>query len=304
MRKRGKFSLSLRGREAMLGYMFIMPWLIGFIVFFLANYLHTLRMSVSSVDMVAAGGYDLSFSGLENFRHIFTEHATFTRVFVESMLGILVDIPLIIFFSLFIALLLNRKFKMRGIVRAVFFLPVIMASAAITNAIEQSLLMVMGGLTTMPPEMQQTTGLSVQSIAVLLANFGLPLQIIQYIIGAVARVYEIVRASGVQILIFLAALQSVPTSLYEVAFIEGSTPYEAFWKITLPIISPLIVTNVVYTVVDRYVTSAVVDMAYESAFLHWSFGVSAAMSVVSSVAVLLLLLMVCGFISKFAFYHT
>jgi len=301
--KKRRFNLSLRGKEAMLGYIFIMPWLLGFVVFFLGNYLHTLRMSFSSVEMVAAGGYTLNFDGLANYAHLFTVHATFTRTFVESMLNILVDIPLIIFFSLFIALLLNRKFKMRGIVRAIFFLPVIMASAAIASAIQQSLLMVMGGLTTLPPEMEQTAGLNVQAIAILLSDFGLPIVVIQYIIGAVSRVYEIVRASGVQILIFLAALQSVPTSLYEVAFIEGSTPYEAFWKITLPIISPLIITNIVYTVVDRYVTSTVVAMAHESAFLHWNFGLSAAMSIVSSFAILLILFVVCGAISKIAFYH-
>ena len=302
--KKEKFSLSLRGREAMLGYFFILPWLIGFVVFFLGNYLHTLRMSLSHVEIVPAGGYELRFAGFANFSEAFTEHATFNRVFVESMVNILIDIPLIIFFSLFIALLLNRKFKMRGIVRAIFFLPVIMASGAIVSAIQQSMLLVMGGLATMPPEMEQTTGLNVQAIAILLADFGLPLQVIQYIIGAVARVYEIVRASGVQILIFLAALQAVPGSLYEVAFIEGSTPYEAFWKITLPIISPLIITNIVYTVVDRYVTSVVVDMAHESAFLLWNFGLSAAMSLVSSTAILLILFIVCGAISKVAFYQT
>jgi ABC-type sugar transport system permease subunit len=117
------------------------------------------------------------------------------------------------------------------------------------------------------------------------------------------RVYEIVRASGVQILIFLAALQSIPVSIYEMAKIEGANAYETFWKITFPMVSPLILTNVIYTIVDSFIVSDVVDAAYTTAFTSSNFGLSSAMSVLSSAGVCIILLVVGYIISKRTFYQ-
>ena len=105
-----------------------------------------------------------------------------------------------------------------------------------------------------------------------------------------------------QIIIFIAALQSVPGALYEVAKIEGATGYETFWKVTFPMVSPLIITNVVYTIVDSFVDSDVVEKAYDMAFVNFDWGVSA-MSLLSSVIVIALLVIVCKLISKKVFYY-
>ena len=124
-----------------------------------------------------------------------------------------------------------------------------------------------------------------------------------YIISAVGHISGIITASGVQIIIFIAALQSVPNSLYEVAKIEGATGYETFWKVTFPMIMPLILTNIVYTVVDKFSSSAVVKLSYDTIFTGKDYRLGSLMSLVSMLIVCLFLAIVCGLISKRTFYY-
>lgn len=135
------------------------------------------------------------------------------------------------------------------------------------------------------------------------ANIGFPEALLEYIIGAVSRIYVIVRSSGVQIVIFIAALQSIPGALYEVAKIEGATAYESFWKITLPMVSPLILTNIVYTIVDSFIQSDVVEKAQEVAFTAYNYGAGSAMSLISTVLVCAILAISGAIISKKTFYY-
>ena len=137
----------------------------------------------------------------------------------------------------------------------------------------------------------------------LFGNLMISRDMLEYIVGAVSRITSIVSASGVQIVIFIAALQSIPSSLYEVAKIEGATGYETFWKVTFPMVMPHIITNVVYTVVDSFVSSDVVNLAYETAFTEFNYGLSSVFSLVSTVVTCLILVLVCGFISKRTFYY-
>ena len=296
--------LSLRQREIVSGLFFISPWLVGISLFFILNMMQAVRFSFSELYMDhEAGGFSLAAIGLENFRFALFVHGTFNRELVESLITMLVNVPLIIFFSLFLAMALNRTFFGRGIVRAIFFLPVIMATSAIQESMDAVVRMMMGGVTSLPPEVaEQQAGFNPLTIALFLIEAGVPPMLIGYIIDAIARLYDVLRASGVQILIFLAALQAIPASMYEVAQIEGATAYETFWKITFPLVSPLILTNVVYTIVDTFADSPVVSTAFNTAFLHNNFGLSSAMALISSAMACLLLLLVGWLISKRVFY--
>lgn len=298
--KKGKLTLSQR--QIVFGYTFIAPWLIGFLVFFVANLLRAIQYSFNEVVINPSGGYTMNFVGFENYVYALTQHATFNKILLDSLSGMLIDVPLIVFFSLFMAILLNQKFKGRTVVRAIFFLPVILMSSAIENALASALLLMLKGVSAIPDELKQN-GFSADYLINTFSNLGFPPFLLAYIEGAVNRVYEIVRGSGVQILIFLAALQAIPGSLYEVAKIEGATAYETFWKITFPMVSPLILTNVVYTIVDSFTVSEVVDTAYTTAFTNMNFGLSSAMSLLSSVSVSIVLLVVGYFISRKTFYH-
>jgi ABC-type sugar transport system permease subunit len=298
-------SLSLSGKRAIVGLLFVLPFATGFLAFIAAGIVSTLRMSLS--DVVVAGtasGMEQIWNNFQNYIIAFTQHPTFSEVLGSSILNMVIDVPLIIFFSLFMAIILNRQFIGRGFVRAIFFLPVIMGSAAIANTLEMAMGQMLGGISSVPPEvMRETTGFNAGAIIMLLDSFQTPPQVIDFLVDVIANLHEVIRAAGVQILIFLAALQSIPPSMYEVAQIEGATGYETFWKITMPMVSPLIITNVVYTVVDTYANSEVVDTAYETFFRLQNFGGSAAMSMSTAILVCLVLFAVCYLISKRVFYY-
>lgn len=295
--------LTLMQKRALTGIAFISPWLIGFIVFYLVSFVKTIQFSLCKVTVGDTGGYRLAFKGLSNFKYALFQDADFNHILVDSVVSMVVDVPLIIFFSLFMAILLNQKFKGRTIIRAIFFIPVIMNSGAINDALELARQLIAGGLSAMVSEVSSSTSSSSAYLLDVFMNLGMPDNIIEYILGAIGRMYDIIKASGVQIIIFLAALQSVPGSLYEVSKIEGATSYETFWKVTFPMVTPLILTNVVYTIVDSFVTSDVVDRAYEMAITNHNYGISSAMSLLSTGVVGVVLVVVTIFISRKTFYY-
>ena len=301
-----KRGLSLLQKRNAKGFMFILPWLVGFIVFYARSLFMTVQFSLSTMDTTsAAGGYTLHWAGLSNYLYAFRVHGTFKQILTTSVLNMLVDVPLITFFSLFMAILLNRKFKGRTMVRAIFFLPIIMNAGAITSAMELARTMMSGGISSGASEISDaaSSGVDVAYFIELFKNLAMPDKLLDYIVAAVARINDIISASGVQIIIFIAALQSIPGSMYEVAKIEGATAYETFWKVTFPMVMPHIITNVVYTVVDNFAQSDVVQLAYDTCFNKVNYGLSSAMSVVSTVIVCVILVLVCGFIQKRTFYY-
>lgn len=296
--------MTLQKKRMITGYLFILPLLIGFLLFFGKYLLETILYSLSEITFTDSG-YSQVYVGLDNYKFAFLRHAKFNRTLVESVGNMLIDVPLIIFFSLFVALLINKKFPGRTLVRAILFLPVIMTTAAITTAMSSSLSEMMGGLNSVASMdgAAGTEGLNATVLMDFLVEFGLPEQIGEYIIGAVSRIYDIVRSSGVQILIFLASLQSISPALYEVAKLEGATGYEIFWKITFPMVSPLIVTNMVYTIVDMFSQAEILELAQNTAFSELNFGLSAAMSLVSAAVVALVIGIAVWLVSKKVFYQ-
>ncbi len=301
-----KKKLTLSRKRSITGFLFILPWLIGFIWFYARSLFLSIEFSLSNLTVNPGGGYTLEFVGLDNFLYAFRAHATYKQVLTTSIGNMLIDVPLITFFSLFMALLLNKKFRGRTLVRAIFFLPVILNSEAITAAMNLVRTMMSGGISSASAEMAEAaagTGVGLTYYIEMFSNLGLPDSIITYIAGAVDRISDIINASGVQIIIFIAALQSIPESMYEVAKIEGSTAYETFWKVTFPLVMPHIVTNVVYTVVDSFTQSEVVELAYDTAFTEMNYGLSSVFSLVSTVVTCLILVIVCRFIQKRTFYY-
>ena len=302
--KRKKRSLSQR--RAIKGFLFITPWLIGFIWFYARSLFMTIQFSFSNMVVNPGGGYTLDFVWLDNFIYAFRAHATYKQVLTTSVGNMVVDVPLITFFSLFMAMLLNRKFRGRTLVRAIFFLPVILNAEAIVDAIGLSRVMMSGGISSASAEMaaSASSGMSIEYYIQMFSSLGLPEVLIEYISGAVSRISDIINASGVQIIIFIAALQSIPGSMYEVAKIEGATAYETFWKVTFPMVMPHIITNIVYTVVDSFAKSDVIELAYDTAFgPQMNYGLSSVFSLVSTVVTCLILVIVCGFIQKRTFYY-
>ncbi|MFT4144488.1 MAG: sugar ABC transporter permease [Mobilitalea sp.] len=305
---KSKKKMTLLQKRKMTGYLFILPWFIGFLVFYVKSIVMAGHFALSELSMDAVnGGYKLTNVGFENFRYAFQVHGSFKQILTTSIID-MVDVPLIIFFSLFMAILLNKKFKGRTLVRAIFFVPIIMNSGAITAAMDLSAQMMQGGISSQAAEMLtnpvgSSIGMNIDSLIDMFINLGLPMSLLDYTILAVARINDIIAASGVQIIIFIAALQSIPGSMYEVSKMEGATGYETFWKVTFPMVMPHIITNVVYTIVDSFTESEVVDLAYKTAFTDFNYGLSSVFSLVSTIVTCFILVLICGLIQKRTFYY-
>lgn len=302
-----KSKLTLLQKRNLKGFLFIIPWLVGFIWFYARSLFLTTQFSFSKLSVNPSGGYDLEFAGLDNFIYAFRAHGTYKQILTSSVGNMLIDIPLIIFFSLFMAIMLNQKFKGRTLVRAIFFLPVILNSGAILDAMELARTMMSGGVSNASKELIEAASenaVNLEYYIQMFSNLGIPDKLIEYVAGAVGRISDIISASGVQIVIFIAALQSIPSSLYEVSKIEGATTYETFWKVTFPMVMPHIITNVVYTVVDSFTKSDVVELAYETAFKQNNYGLSSVFSLVSTLVTCLILVLVVRAIQKRTFYYT
>lgn len=306
MKRKKKHGLSLIQKRNFKGFLFILPWLIGFIVFYARGLFQSIQFSLNTLTVPATGGYTLDWVGFDNYIYAFRVHGTFKQVLTSSIGNMLIDVPLIIFFSLFMAILLNKKFKGRGIVRAIFFIPVIMGAGAITDALELARTMMNDGINTSAGEISDAAAaasVSIEYFIDLFKNLSIPDKVLDYVVGAVTRVTEIISASGVQLIIFIAALQSIPGSMYEVAKIEGATAYETFWKVTFPMVMPHIITNFVYTVVDKFADSEIIELAYNTTFDNFDYGLGSAMSMVSTVIVCAILFIVVAIIQKRTFYY-
>lgn len=306
--KKKKFRLSLTKRRMIMGYVFILPWFVGFLLFYVRSIILTGQFSLSTLTVNAnVGGYTLEYVGMKNFIYAFREHGTFKQILTTSVGNMLIDVPLITFFSLFMAMLLNKKFPGRAVFRAIFFLPVILSSGAISEMMELAEAMMNGGLSTTTAEVtsggMSNLAFDVDYLVNMFVNLGIPSTLLEYLSTAVGRINDIITASGIQIIIFIAALQSIPSSLYEVAKIEGATAYETFWKVTFPMVMPHIITNVVYTIVDSFTNSEVVELAYNTALSEFNYGLSSVFSLVSSVVTCAILVLIVGLIQKRTFYY-
>lgn len=300
---KSKKKMTLSRKRSIVGLLFISPWLLGFLTYYANGLFDTVVMAFSDVQKNEAGGFTSVFNGIENFKYAFLEDPEFNQILANSVIDILIDVPLIIFFSLFLAIILNGNFRGRTVFRAILFLPVIMGAGVIVDAIDAAQAVVSGGLDAVSGSMTVTQDTGMAQILGAFVEFGVPEKLITYLSQAVERIFTVVRASGVQTIIFIAALQSISSSLYEVAKIEGATAYETFWKVTMPMVSPMILTNVVYTIVDSFTKSDIIAKAEEMAFTSFKYGISSAMSLISTVVVCGLLLIICGLISKKVFYH-
>jgi len=293
-----------QNRNKLIGLLFISPWIVGFLLFYLRNLIVAVNFSLSELNMLPDGGFSLTFLGLKNYRIAFLEDAGFLPALVKSLQNLLTDVPLIIFFSLFVALILNGKFKGRALVRVIFFLPIIFIIPTVTSALSNTLSSVSEGISSLPADVEQSADMNIARFLTQLTEFGFPENLVNYIIGAVGRIYEIIKASGIQILIFLAALQAIPGSLYEVSEIEGATSYETFWKVTLPLVSPMILINVVYTIVDSYFSSPILRASYNTTFGQMNFGMGAVYAIVGSLLVCAVLVIIGALSSKLVFYQS
>ncbi|MFP4661086.1 MAG: carbohydrate ABC transporter permease [Halanaerobiales bacterium] len=291
--------LTLRQRRVAAGYLFSIPFLLGFILFFLYPFIQAFAFSLNELSMTREG-FELAFKGLENYHFAINVHKSFFRVFIENIMNMLVHVPLVLAFSFFSALIINQKFRGRFLARLIFFLPVIMSAGIIIQ-------MDTGDMISQLMHGAEQSGFVFGGMGLryFLYSTNLPMVMIDFVLGAVDRIPDIIQASGIQILIFLAGLQSISPSIYEAADVEGASRWECFWLITLPLLSPIIITNTVYTIIDTFVTpgNEVVMLIREVSMEGAGYGVSMAMAVIYFLSIMILLALIIKIATRWVFYQ-
>lgn len=282
-----KFHLSYSTNRKLNGFLYVLPFIIGFFLCFAIPLFNTIWYSFNTISVNDTGGMKFAFAGFQNYINLFTNEVTtvaqpMIRLFADQNLTIFTNFPLIVIFSLFMALLANMKFKGRGVVRVIYFLPIIFGLEVVTDML---------AITTGGEWAQESSGLLSQSSLsdLLMIYTDIPRRVLLPIITYIDKIFDILSQSGVQTLIYLAGLQSISPSLYEVAKIEGATAYETFWKVTIPSIMHITLFVAIYTVVDLFLASPISEEAYSFAFEQSKIGVGSALSVVYIFNVLLVL---------------
>lgn len=294
------------------GYGFIALWAIGTLWLFIIPVLTSLWYSLCNtqlldkagaleVGMTSAGIYT-EWNNFGNYIKAFTVDTDYPRLLAQSLGEILPQAAVILIFSLFIAVILNQKFRGRTLARAIFFLPVLIATGPVISVINGD--MASQGVS----DAAQFSSLFKTDLVTELMEFigiyNINQTFTEFIQDITSNVLNLVWNSGIQILIFLSALQNIPPSAKEAANMEGATAWEFFWKITFPIISPMILANLVYTIIDAFVSTDNVVMKYVlQQSRQWEYGYSAALAWVYFAIVGAVLGLVCFIVNRFVYYE-
>ncbi|MBP1989073.1 carbohydrate ABC transporter permease [Paenibacillus eucommiae] len=281
-----KFRLSMERRHILEGYVFVLPFVVGIIAFFLFPLYVSIKLSFG--ELVRMVGFEIQWTGLDNFKRAFLVDIEFLPMFLRVINQTLLKAPLIIIFSVILAILVNKSIRFRGFFRTVFFIPFLLGT---------------GGV------MQQLLDLRVDKALISIADGGLiPRELLMYLgptaVSGIDTFFGIIVAvlwsSGVQILLVLSGLQNIPVSLYESAKIDGATGWEMFWKITLPMLSPVLVLVIIYTLVDSFtgMVNPILSYIKEMAFINLDFEYAAAMGWIYFAFIILMVLLVMAVFSK------
>ncbi|MBQ6096013.1 MAG: sugar ABC transporter permease [Lachnospiraceae bacterium] len=301
MKKQKKTLAGLQKRKAISGYIFISPFLIGFAVFMVKPLLQSLYMSFCNVE-IAAGVINPVFAKIDQYKYALTIDPQFNQLLVQEFTRMLTNSLAIMVFSFFVALILNQEFKGRALVRAIFFLPVILSSGVILGLETNNSLMA---------QMQTDINEAVSGISItatvenLLRTANVGTKLFEQVFSIIDGIYDVAIASGIQIIIFLSGLQTISSSMYEAADIEGCTAWESLWKITFPMISSMFLVNWVYTIIDFCMRSdnQVIDKINRVMITDINYGLASAMSWLYFLIVMAFVGITSLLISKGVYYY-
>ena len=308
--KKRKRGASLDVRKARAGWIFILPFLIGFVLIYLPVVFDSIKYSFHEIKILVGGGYELKWVGWKNYSDAILVDTSFVTTLVAGLKQLILDIPSIVLFSLFVAIILNQKIAGRAAFRAIFFIPVILTTGLIAdidagNSMNDYMSSASGIDDGSGEESQATEIVSVMDVENLFRGMMIGTEIVEYVVQMVNNIFNIVNRCGVQMLIFLSGLQSISPAIYESCSIDGASGWETFWKIPLPMVSPMILVNTVYTIIDAFTSSDNKVMAYISTVYEQANGnvLSSAMSWMYFLIVILIIAAVAGILSAFIFYQ-
>lgn len=239
-----RLTLSYERRRALTGFLFALPFIIGAITFFVRPFIGTIIYSLSKI-VYGNNGTTVSFLGFKNYIDAFVSNSEFLPAFLDSIGNVLYEVPFILVFSLAMAVVLSGDFKGRTFFRAAFFLPLIISTGPAAAAAQGSA----SNLYSADTSVMMFEAISIEP---LLMSFGLSEGLITVLVSIINNIFNLTLKSGVQILIFISGIKAIPTYLYEVTQIEGANRWETFWLVTFRMISPMLLINIVYTIIDSF----------------------------------------------------
>lgn len=286
----------LSSRQNRYAYAFLLPWIIGVTAFFLFPMVETVRYVFNQVTMTAEG-LEYKFIGLETFNTLFVNSPQAIKLIAESVSDMFVRVIMVLFFSLFMAIVLNQKFVGRAFSRMVLALPIIVSSGVLLSVFKQDLF-VQSAI-----DQADYTIFQGEILNQTLLSMGFTQELVTQITGYISQIMDMIWFSGVQLLLFLAALQSIPKQLYEVCEVEGSTPWQTFWLVTFPLITPFLLLNTIYTVIDYFTDySNPVMMQVSTYFENLNYSYSATLALAYFVVVGVVIGLIGLLMSKRVFY--
>ncbi len=300
--KKKKRASSLNARKARSGWWFVAPFIIGFILIYLPILVDSITYTFCVVEPLGNGVFESTFVGFENYQAALFKDVNFVPTLITGLRTLALNIPMIVIFSLFMAVILNQKMVGRTFFRAVFFIPVVLSVGILEN-LDPNFDPGADGISDGSGENATNELVSAFDLQMLFSSMKIGEQLVDIVVSAINSVQEIISRSGVQFLIFLTGLQSISPAIYESCQIDGATSWETFWKITLPMISPMILVNAVYTVIDSFtVNNVVMDYVLNYSALPTD-GVSAAMGWIYVSIVIGIIGIVALLLSGFVFYQ-
>ena len=308
---RKSMKLSLTTKKALSGWLFVLPFVLGILFIYGPIVINSIAISLSDYQP-ATGAMKLTWNNFANYTYMFSEDKYFAVSLVDGIKDLILQIPAIVIFALFMAIILNQKMTGRAAFRAIFFLPVILSTGIIDSIDSRSAFM--ESINNSQGGVDDNTGsegggiLSAMDLEQLLGGIKIGTELVEYVVGLVNDIFNIVSRSGVQMLIFLSGLQSISPSIYESCEVEGASAWETFWKITLPMISPMILVNAVYTVIDAFTAAdnRVMYYIFKEVYMKQGsagYARSAAMSWVYVGVVLMFIVLVALIMKTVVFYQ-
>ncbi|MBQ8416028.1 MAG: sugar ABC transporter permease [Clostridia bacterium] len=304
-RKRKKIA-SLDRRKARAGWIFVLPFLIGFVLIYLPMVVQSLNISFS--EMVTEGDQIVyKFNGFTNYQEALFVDLKYIPTLLSGLANLAFELPAILIFSLFMAVMLNQKMAGRAVFRSIFFIPVILCSGIMDGWSNNELSDKMESGSIDDGSGQNATDdlVSAMDLQMLFSSMKVGGELVIYVTQMVNNIYNIVNRCGVQLLIFLAALQSISPAIYESCKIDGATGWETFWKITFPMISPMILVNAVYTIIDSFTSSSnpVMEYVLSPEVYDQHLTRSTAMAWIYFLIVILVVALIALVMSAFVFYQ-
>lgn len=282
----GKGKLTLEKRRSLSGYIFCLPWFIGFLVFQLYPLFTSFRLSFSKIDDLS--GLKMSFIGFDHYVDLFRNDIDFLPAFYNSLKTTVLYTPFIVVIAIVISLLLNRDIKGRSFFRVVFFLPVLLGSGVVMAQLGAA-----ANIMQMPPVVER------------LVNYYFSANVAEFINGILSEIIRVFWQTGVQIIILLGGLQSIPDSYYEAAKVDNANGWDMLWKITLPILSPMIFLTVIYTIIDsfRSESNEISALIIETGFKNTNYEYGAAMGWVYFLVVGLVVILATVVFRRYVYYE-